>query len=276
MTDDAARRRTSRPWAEGALLALTTLTVAPVRAARVDRATAGVAMSLAPGVGLVLGGVLAVEAAVLRRLFPTVIGAVLVAAVVVASAALLTRAMHLDGLADTVDGLGSYGDPERALAVMAAPDVGAFGVAAIALTLLVDVAALAVSIAGGHGGSALVLAVATGRLALPFACTPRTPAARPTGLGAAVAGTTSVRGAGVGALLVVVAGGLLRSSEGAGVGGGLVRAAIAVVLGLGVAHLVRWHAVRRLGGITGDVLGALVEVATLVALVALAGSAPRR
>jgi adenosylcobinamide-GDP ribazoletransferase len=275
VTGETATGRPARPWVEGALLALTTFTVAPVRVARVDRATARVAMSLAPFVGLLLGGVLAVEAAALRRFFPTAVGAVLVAALVVGSGALLTRAMHLDGLADTVDGLGSYGDAARALDVMAKPDVGAFGVAALCVTLLVDVAAVAVAIVAGHGGSALVVALAAGRLAVPLACTPRTPAARATGLGAAVAGATKARDAIAGAVAVVVAGGLLRATEAGTVGGGLLRALVAVVLALGAAHLVRAHAVRRLGGITGDVLGALVEVGTLVALVALAGSAPR-
>jgi adenosylcobinamide-GDP ribazoletransferase len=275
VTDDAgARAAPTSAWRDGLRLALTTFTVAPVRAARVDRATAGAAMTLAPVVGMALGGLLAVEAAVLRRFFGGGLGALVVAAVVVTSAALATRGMHLDGLADTVDGLGSYGDAERALAVMAAPDVGAFGVAALVLTTLAEVAALAFAVATGYATSTLVTALGAGRAAVTWACTPRTPAARPTGLGATVAGTTTVARAAGGTALVIVVGGVLRAIDGATVGGGVVRAAIAVVVALAAAHAVRAHVTHRLRGITGDVLGALIEVTTLVALLALAGTAP--
>ena len=136
--------------------------------------------------------------------------------------------------------------------------------AALVAVLLIDVSALLVSIEYGRAAVALVVAFATGRLAVTWACTPRSPAARPDGLGALVAGTTSARTA---ALLTVVV------TAGAAAGGawcdgveGAVRAAAAVVVPLVVAHVVRDHCIRRFGGITGDVLGALVEVTTLTSL----------
>ena len=160
--------------------------------------------------------------------------------VVFAAAALLTRGMHLDGLADTVDGLGCYGDPEQSLAVMKAPDIGPFGVAALVAVLLIDVSALLVSIEYGRAAVALVVAFATGRLAVAWACTPRSPAARPEGLGALVAGTTSARTA----ALVTVCRRAGAAAGGAGCDGveGAVRAAVAaVVVPLVVAHVVRDH-----------------------------------
>jgi adenosylcobinamide-GDP ribazoletransferase len=97
---------------------LATLTITPVRAVRIDRPTAAVAMSLAPAVGIVLGVAVATAGLGLRAL-----GAPLLLAAVgaVAIAAILTRGLHLDGLADTADGLGSYADRETALAFMRRP-----------------------------------------------------------------------------------------------------------------------------------------------------------
>ncbi|HWB36137.1 MAG TPA: adenosylcobinamide-GDP ribazoletransferase, partial [Rugosimonospora sp.] len=124
----------------GLRLAFGTFTVLPVPAGRVDRRAAGAAMALAPLVGLLLGAALAGVALGLRALgAPTLV----VAALVVAAELLLTRALHVDGLADTVDALGSYADRDRALAIMRSPEVGPFGMAAIGVDLLVRTAAVA-------------------------------------------------------------------------------------------------------------------------------------
>src|SRR4029450_10570231 len=119
---------------------------------------AAVAMSVAPAVGALLGATLA---ALLWLLGEAPAPALVAAAVTVAAAALLTRGMHLDGLADTVDALGSYRRGEAALEIMKKSDIGPFGVAAVGLVLLVQTAALTeVSTAG------VVVAWATGRLAI--------------------------------------------------------------------------------------------------------------
>ncbi|MET7392626.1 adenosylcobinamide-GDP ribazoletransferase [Dactylosporangium sp. NPDC005572] len=129
----------------GLRLALSLFTVAPVRADRFDRATARVAMALAPLAGALLGLVLGLLgwAAVALGAAP-----LLTAALLVGAAVLLTRALHVDGLADVADGLGSYAPPDRALEIMKKSDIGPFGVAAIALVLLVDAAALSSIISG--------------------------------------------------------------------------------------------------------------------------------
>jgi adenosylcobinamide-GDP ribazoletransferase len=255
---DRDRRRTdAQPGrggtlADGFRLAFTTLTVLPVRAGRVDRATAAVAMSLAPLpgalIGLAVAGVLAAgEWAGAPPL--------LAAALATAAGVLLTRGLHLDGLADTVDALGSYRRGAAALEIMKKPDIGPFGVAAVVLTLLVQTAALtAVPL------WAVPVAWAAGRLAVPVACRRGVPAARPHGLGALVAGTVPVAVAVLGAVLVVAA--AVPAVPGRPWQG---PAAVAASL-LVVVPLVR-HAVRRFGGVTGDVLGAGVEVGTTVALV---------
>jgi adenosylcobinamide-GDP ribazoletransferase len=248
----------------GLRLALTTFTVLPVgrrpRAAP-DRAAAALAMSAAPLVGALLGLVEAGAALGLRALAapPLVLGAV-----VVGLDALLTRGLHLDGLADTVDGLGSYAGRERALQIMRGPEVGPFGVAALALTLLTQAAAVG-ALAGRSWPallSGVVAAAATGRLSVAWACRPGVPAARPDGLGALVAGTVGWPARVVGTLAVAAA--ALPALPGR-----LWQGPLAVVLALGTGLVLTRHAVRRLGGITGDVLGALVELSATVTLLVL-------
>lgn len=245
---------------DGLRLALTTFTVAPVRGGRVDRRSAAAAMALAPVMGALLGVVLAGIAVGL-----TLLGAppLLAGAVTVAAGLLLTRGLHVDGLADTVDGLGSYRDAAGTLDVMRKPDVGPFGVAAVALALLIQAAGIAAVLTRPAPAAALSIVVATaaGRLAVTWACRQGVPAARPDGLGALVAGTVHWLWAGLAA--AVVAAVAVPTAPGRAWQGPL-----AVLVGLAGAMLLTRHLVRRIGGITGDVLGAVVEVAvTLTYLV---------
>jgi adenosylcobinamide-GDP ribazoletransferase len=245
---------------------------AAAETAGVCRRTAGAAMAWAPAVGLILGGAAAAVAAGADRLLHA--GPLLAAALAIATLALLTRGLHLDGLADLADGLGSGKPAPAALEIMKRSDIGPFGVAALVLTLLVQVAALAQAQARGgaaasaHGSAALVAATVTGRLAITWACRRTVPAARPHGLGALVAGTLP---AAVPATLTVVALGLAALCGwllGAGSGAWLLPTGIAA--GLAASFALTRHAVRRFGGITGDVLGALAELATTVCLIVTA------
>ena len=229
-----------------------------------DRPTASWAMRLAPLVGLALAGVLAGLVAAVDAL--TVGPPLLACALALAAHALLTRGLHLDGLADLADGLGSYGSPERAREVMKQPDVGALGMSAVVLVLGVQLAALQACLLAGRGTTAVVVAIVTARVAVTAACTAGTPAATSTGLGALVAGTVP-RGWAV-ALAVVTA--LLGTGLAVAQEVPLWLPALAVATGLGAARLLRGHAVRRVGGVTGDVLGALIETTTAVVLVVLA------
>ncbi|GGL97241.1 adenosylcobinamide-GDP ribazoletransferase [Micromonospora yangpuensis] len=245
-------------YVDGLRLAVGTFTVLPVPGGRVDRATAGVAMALAPAVGALLGLALG---GVLLALTPLT-SPLIAAGLTLGCAALLTRGLHLDGLADIVDALGSYRPGPAALEIMKKPDVGPFGVVALVVVLLVQAAALA-ELAGRSapaGLAAVVVAVATGRLAVTVACRRGVPAARPDGLGALVAGTVGPVAPVVGTVAVAV----LASVA---VPGRPWQGPLVVVAALAVVLLLLRHLVRRLGGITGDVLGAGVEVtSTLVYL----------
>ena len=251
---------------DGLRLAFTTLTVLPVAGPRrLDQRTAGRGMALAPLVGLALAVVLVPVLLALDAL--TAGPPLLPAASALALLALLTRGLHLDGLADLADGLGSYRSPEQAREVMKAPDIGALGLAAVVLVVLVQVTALSACLSAGRGGTALAVALVTGRLAVTAACSAGVPAASTTGLGALVAGTVPRGTTATLALAVAALAALALAVED---DAALLLAPLAVAAGLGVARLLRRHAVRRLGGVSGDVLGALVEVATAVVLVVLA------
>ncbi|MGC4952388.1 adenosylcobinamide-GDP ribazoletransferase [Actinomadura citrea] len=246
----------------GLRLAVTLLTVVPLGTGRVDRDAARSAMLLAPAAGLIPGGAAAL---VLLAGGPLGLSGLLAAALAVAAAAAVTRALHLDGLADLADGLGSGRPAAEALAIMKRSDIGPFGVVTLLLTLLIQVAALA---AAPHPALAALVASVTGRLALAWACRTGVPSARPGGLGALVAGTVPTRAALAATAAVLAA----ATAAGLAVGGhgGALHGAAAVAAGLAAAQLTLRRAVRRLGGVTGDVFGALVEVAATAALIAFA------
>jgi adenosylcobinamide-GDP ribazoletransferase len=255
---------------DGARLAVGTFTAFPVRPPTVmDRDTARTAMLLAPVVGAGLG-MLAAGVHFLARWVEGGGRTHLAAAVLtVAALAAATRALHLDGVADTADGLGVRRGREAALAAMREPGVGAFGVVTLVLLLLTQVAALdRVTSAGGATG-ALLIAMSAGRAAAAVACVRGVPAARSDGLGAAVAGSLPLPAA---LAVVAVPLGLAVGWGVVDTNGRPVQAVIAVAVGGVVAAGLLAHCVRRLGGITGDVLGALVELTTTVVLLGLAAS----
>ena len=146
-------------------------------------------MAWAPAVGLLLGVI--ASAVLFLTDHPLGAGPLTASGLAVGSLALLTRGLHLDGLADLADGLASGKPAPAALDIMRRSDIGPLGVVTLVLTLLLQVAALSQAESAGHGRgpATLIAAVVTGRLALTWACRRGVPAARPDGLGALVAGS---------------------------------------------------------------------------------------
>lgn len=243
-----------------------TLTVLPVKVTRWDRTAARGGMAFAPLVGLVVGLFAAIAASVLVAMGAN---GLLAGVAAVAVPAVLTRGLHLDGLADTADGLGSGAPAEGALRVMKQSDIGPFGVMALVLVLLGQAAAVGACYGHGwvYGGTAVLVAAVAGRTGMTLACRSGIPAARPGGLGAAVAGAVPASAAWVTAAGIAA----LGAAAGAPFGGltavrGLVAVAAGLLCGEGLLRRCR----RRFGGVTGDVFGAVCEAGVTAALVVLA------
>ena len=239
-------------------LAAGTLTRFPVPAPhQVDRTTARWAMVSAPVIAIPLALVCGLP--LLIETSNTASG-LLISALTIALLAFATRAIHWDGLADTADALGSGRPAAQALEIARKSDIGPFGALTMAVNLLLQVLALGACVAAGAGYLALIGAVITSRIALVWACTRGVHAARTDGLGALVAGTVP-RLVTIGwTIAIILAAYLLNGGFGV----------LAVLAGLAAAVVVLAISRRRLGGVTGDVLGAVIEISATVTLVVTA------
>lgn len=188
--------------------------------------------------------------------------ALVVSALVVAGWAALTRLLHWDGLADLADALWGGDSPDRRLAIMSDSHTGAFGAAAVALTAIVEVAAIASIVSAGHERPVLFVP-ALSRLAATFAAWFGTPA-RPGGLGRSVMGRPDLFALAPVALVLALVGGFFYTGYGVS---GVWFSVAAVTVALAVPHALS----RPVGGVTGDVMGAsvLLTEAAVMALAAL-------
>jgi len=245
------------------ILALGFLTRLPrgglFRASVVGQSASLAEASLAfPFVGLVVG---AIGAAVYTGALFIHLTPLLAALLAMAATALATGALHEDGLSDFTDALGVRGGRAARLAIMRDSRIGVFGALALVFVTMIKAAALVALDASGRAAGGLLAAHVLSRAILPFIMH-SLPNARMDGLGA-WAGNPNREAAyaalGVGLLLAVLV---------AGFSGALV----AGVAALAAAFLVSRLAQRKIGGWTGDVLGAaeqVAEVAVLVNLVTL-------
>jgi adenosylcobinamide-GDP ribazoletransferase len=237
----------------GLVLAIRYLTIVPVPwrgAGGPDRL--GRAAAWFPVVGAGLGALLAGADRLTMHVFPGLLGALLTVTVW----KLATGGLHLDGLADCLDGLMGR-DREHRLAIMRDSRIGTFGAVGLILFLMLEIVAVA-ELPGPWRWRVLVAVPAIARAAPPVLAR-LFGAARPDGQGAAFVAGVGLGGA---ALAVVVA---LVVSVGVLDAVGL----LAVAVPLAIAAVAGWWFARRLGGVTGDVLGAAVETTELTAMLTL-------
>ncbi len=236
-------------------LALSWLTVAPVGTPPTapDRRVGAAVIAVAPVVGALVG---AAAAGAAFGLSHTRAPGLLIGVLVVALLALATRGMHLDGLADTADGLGCYGDPRRVREVMRDGSTGPFGVAVLIAATAVGAISIG-ALADGGAWYAIGFAVALSRLAAVVGCRWTLAAADSTGFGALVAGTQRW------SLPVWIA---VACAVAYPLG---VRGPLAVAIVVAGSWAFTAHCARRIGGINGDVLGASIELSCAAALLVL-------
>jgi adenosylcobinamide-GDP ribazoletransferase len=218
-----------------------------------DASEVGRAAPFFPAAGALLGAIAAASAHVLAPRLPSF----LCASLVVALLALLTGALHLDGLADMADGFGGGRTRDDVLRIMRDHAIGTYGAAALALDLIAKVAAISALLAAGVAVRWLVLAPALARWT-PVALACFLPYARPEGgLGATVTKHRSVGG-----LVVATAMAAVLAIGALGARGAI---AFAAVLAFAAVHGAACR--RRIGGLTGDTLGAGIEMAEALVLV---------
>lgn len=224
-----------------------------------EAADVGKATLLFPLVGAIIGGLEAGFCFGLGAHLPPL----LTAALLLGVHALLTGALHLDGLADMADGFGGGKTREDTLRIMRDHAIGAYGAIALIVVLAIKLTALAALIGSGRAERILIVAAALGRWGsvplgrfLPYA------RRQEGGLGAAITdfvGPAELVGA------TVLAGAIAFGLGGATGGWSWLAAA-------GVTALVGWECRAKIGGVTGDTLGAnteLTEAAIYVLAVAI-------
>jgi len=203
-----------------------------------------------PLVGLLIGGICAGAGFLLRGHLPLP----LVAVILLALDAIVTGALHFDGLADTADGFGGGKDREDVLRIMRDHAIGGYGATALVLMSLFKVAAYSALLAGDRWFAAILLTPAVGRWSI-LLLTAALPYARQT--------ASVVRGMGTGSLVwgtLILAAAIAASR--------LWYAVAVAAAAVGVSVLFGLYCRRRIGGITGDTLGANVELCECVALAA--------
>ena len=210
----------------------------------------------------VVGAVIGLVAAAVYAAGSLAMSPFLAGALTVATTVLLTGALHEDGLADSADAWGGATTREQALRILRDPQHGTYGVLALALGVVVRVAALA-SLTPIAAVTILPVVHAVSRGALvPLLWV--SPPVRRDGLASELAPQVSV-GDVVLALVVMLA-----------IGGSLVALWIipAALVTAATVTLVRSVAMRRIGGITGDILGAAQQLVEFALLVLLAAGGP--
>ncbi|MFU8883032.1 MAG: adenosylcobinamide-GDP ribazoletransferase [Rhodobacterales bacterium] len=230
------------------------LTRLPLRASDAALARGARAAWGWPLIGAVLGALAGVAAVILLGLG---LPAPLAAGVCLAMLALMTGALHEDGLADTADGFWGGWEAARRLEIMKDSHIGSYGVIALILSLGLRWMALALLFDAGLALPALIAAGALSRAVMP-ALMHALPAARPGGLSRSVGHVPFDTAVLAVALAVVL--GLL--------GLGLVALPLAVMAGLAGLGM-GWLAQAKIGGQTGDVLGAAQQVSEIVVLCTL-------
>jgi adenosylcobinamide-GDP ribazoletransferase len=245
-----------------AALAFSFLTILPVPSrwlAGLGPADMARSFALFPLVGLVLAGISVLPAYLLSPKGAPLLHASLIAAIL----CLLTRALHLDGLADVADGFGGGYTPERRMEIMKDSRTGAFGVAAIVFIVLIKVSALEILVSG-RSWAALCSGPVLARFAMVASAYGNRYARKEGGLGKSFVEHISA--------FQMLAASVLTLALCCWLSG--VTALLVIVILLCFVAVARYISNRMIGGVTGDVLGAINEISEALTWTVLAFALP--
>lgn len=253
---------------EGVTTALNWLSIIPIRGATTfDRITGTRVMASLPVVGVVFGVLTAVLLGVLSALGVPEMASLLTAVLVVIMWELLNRMMHLDGLADVADALGSYAPPERARDILADPHTGLMGFSAVVFSLLLQITAVA-SVVDAQAGWLICFIPPLSRLGgQVIARVGRTPLST-TGFGAMVVGT--VRLWWVAAWLIALGAAAVGVAVWSGDTTLVWIVPVASVIACVISEWAGRHFSRRFNGVNGDCIGAGIHLSAAVIAVIFA------
>lgn len=253
-------------FGDGIRLAVGTLTALPISPPRrVDRSVAGRAMVVAPLAVLPLGLLVAFVCWAGRELQ---LEPLAVAAVAIGALGMGSRALHLDGLADTADGLTASYDRERSLTVMKSGNTGPAGVAILIIVLAIQIASIANILNRPYGPVLAGVLVCASRAALVLTCMKGVPAARDDGLGVTYTQTVPrIIAFAVWAAIAAVISAVLDHTQMPWWHGTIGTIAAVTVVGALIGR-----SVKRFGGVTGDTFGAAIELALATLLISATGS----
>jgi len=236
------------------LIAMQFLTIIPLPFdTRCQKEDLGRATACFPLVGLTVGGLLVG----MYWLIEPWLNRPMTAALLITALAAVTGALHLDGLADVCDGLAARGNRERFLAIMKDSQVGAVGAVGLVLGILLKWQAL-LAVPVGITWQAVLLFPILGRFAQVLAMA-GAKHARQDGLGAVIIQGMAARHL-IAALIITVAACLLLLP---------VKGMIALTAVFAVTLVIKGYFQNRLGGLTGDIVGCISEIAEIVALIVL-------
>jgi len=237
------------------LTAIQFLTILPVRLnSNPSDQEVGRSLIYYPVVGFIVGALLVLFAAILEEAPVMIVSALLLSAWVI-----LTGGLHLDGLADCADAMvGGLGDKQKTLDILKDPYCGPAGVIGIVLVLLIKFVALVTVVEKG-GIAPLLITPVVSRTVIPILFF-TTSYVRPNGLGSIIASQRPDRLVILVSCLVISL--VIMFIESSGL--------VLILIAVCVLTIFRAWALRRIGGITGDVAGALIEILEVVILVLFA------
>jgi cobalamin 5'-phosphate synthase/cobalamin synthase len=206
-----------------------------------------------PAIGALLGGLAIAARMLLAPFFP----AALLAVLLVGLDALLTGALHLDGVADTADGFGGGMKPEDRMRIMRDHAIGAYGAVALVLVIALKIAATASVVESPRAVAALLLSPTLGRWSV-VALSATQPYARPAGEASRSSPARHIGRVEIAIASILTVAATLAADPRRG------SAALALVVFATVVW--GWHCRRMIGGITGDTLGTGLEIAECLVL----------